>query len=187
MAQDRVRIFFRTGNLQPLIDFAEQRLFAAYDNRDYTTANELTIKTAFLSLLFNDTLYFVDSETAIRRTYADLTLILRPDLRHRQDLRDFILEFKYIKLGNVQIEVLKEGESQPSKQPLDGLTARQMSQEQLRALPEVQIQLAQARTQLQTYRRDLEAAYQGTLRLQTYAVIALGFDRLIWEEMPPGS
>ena len=182
-ALDRVRIFFRTGALLPLVDFIEARLFAAYDNRDYIAANELTIKTAFLSLLFNDTLYFVDSETAIRRTYADLTLILRPDLRHRQDLRDFILEFKYLKLGDVKIEVLKEGATEPTKQPLDGLTARQLSQEQLRALPEVQAQLAQARTQLQSYRRDLATAYQGRLRLQTYAIVALGFDRLVCEEV----
>ena len=183
-ALDRVHIFFRTGDLLPLVDFIEARLFAAYDNRDYIAANELTVKTAFLSLLFNDTLYFVDSETAIRRTYADLTLILRPDLRHRQDLRDFILEFKYLKLGDVKIEVLKEGATEPTKQPLDGLTARQLSQEQLWALPEVQAQLGRARTQLQSYRRDLATAYQGRLRLQTYAVVALGFDRLVCEEVP---
>ncbi len=182
-ALDRVRIFFRTGNLQPLVDFIEARLFAAYDNRDYIAANELTVKTAFLSLLFNDTLYFVDSETAIRRTYADLTLILRPDLRHRQDLRDFILEFKFLKLGDVKLEMVKEGATEPIKQPLDGVTARQLSQDELRSLPEVQAQLAQARTQLQSYQRDLVTAYQGGLRLQTYAVIALGFDRLVCEEV----
>ena len=182
-ALDRVRIFFRTGDLQPLVAFIEARLFAAYDNRDYIAANELTIKTAFLSMLFNDTLYFVDSETAIRRTYADLTLILRPDLRHRQDLRDFILEFKYLKLGDVKIEVLKAGATEPTKQPLDGVTVRQLSQAELRALPAVQEQLAQACIQLQTYRRDLAAAYQGRLRLQTYAVVALGFERLVCEEV----
>lgn len=183
VALERVRIFFRTGDLQPLVAFIETRLFAAYDNRDYIAANELTIKTAFLSLLFNDTLYFVDSETAIRRTYADLTLILRPDLRHRQDLRDFVLEFKYLKLGDVKIEVLKEGATTPTLQPLDGRTVRQLSLDELRSLPEVQAQLDQARSQLQSYRRDLAAAYQGRVRLQTYAIVALGFDRLVCEEV----
>jgi hypothetical protein len=182
-AQDRVNLFFRTGNLQPLIEFAEQRLFAAYDNRDYIAANELTIKSAFLSLLFNDVLYFVDSETAIRRTYADLTLILRPDLRPRQNLRDFIIEFKYLKMGDIKIDSPQTGDEKPRQRPLDSLTARQMSHADLCALPAVQAQLAQARTQLQSYRRDLQAAYQGGLRLQTYAVVALGFDRLVWEEI----
>jgi hypothetical protein len=60
-----------------------------------------------------------------------------------------------------------------------------MSLAELRALPEVQAQLAQARTQLQSYRRDLQVAYQGGLRLQTYAIVALGFDRLVWEEILP--
>jgi hypothetical protein len=127
----------------------------------------------------------IDSETAIRRTYADLTLMLRPDLRQRQALRDFILEFKYLRLGDVKINNPKADDEKPSQRPLDGLTARQMSQAELRALPEVQAQLAQARTQLQSYRRDLQVAYQGGLRLQTYAIVALGFDRLVWEEILP--
>lgn len=37
--------------------------------------------------------------------------------------------------------------------------------------------------QLQTYRQALQAAYPSNLRLHTYAVVALGFDRLIWEEV----
>jgi hypothetical protein len=133
--------------------------------------------------LFNDVLYFVDSETAIRRTYADLTLILRPDLRPRQNLRDFIIEFKYLKMGDVKIDSPQTGDEKPRQRPLDSLTARQMSHADLCALPAVQAQLAQARTQLKSYRRDLQAAYQGGLRLQTYAVVALGFDRLVWEEI----
>ena len=177
--------FFLRGDLQSLCEFVEQRLLTAFDNRDYLAANELTIKTAFLTLLFNDQVYIIDSETAIRRTYADLTLMLRPDLRQRQALRDFILEFKYLKLGDVKIDNPKADGEKPSQRPLDGLTARQMSQAELRALPEVQAQLAQARTQLQSYRRDLQVAYQGGLRLQTYAIVALGFDRLVWEEILP--
>jgi hypothetical protein len=56
-----------------------------------------------------------------------------------------------------------------------------MSHAELSALPAVQAQLAQARTQLQRYRHDLAAAYQDQIRLQTYAIVALGFDRLICE------
>lgn len=182
-AQEQVRFFFRTGDLQPLIDFAEQHLFAVYDNRDYQTANELTIKTAFLTLLFNDKLYFVDSETAIRRTYADLTLMLRPHLRQRQDLRDFILEFKFLKLSDVKVAENKPGEGKPTKRALDGVAARQLSLDQLRTLPAVADQLQTARTQLQTYRQDLQAAYPSNLRLHIYVVVALGFDRLVWEEV----
>lgn len=167
-AQQAAEIFFVTGDLQPLCDFVERRLFLAYDNRDYLTANELTIKTAFLTLLFNDRLYMVDSETAIQRTYADITLIRRPDLRDEPGLLDLILEFKYVKLSEVN---------------LDGVAARQLSHTELLALPAIQTQLAAARTQLQGYQNALQQQYGAILRLRTYAVVALGFERVAWVEV----
>ncbi|MFN8492611.1 MAG: AAA family ATPase [Caldilineaceae bacterium] len=166
--QRAAETFFVTGDLQPLCDFVEQRLFRAYDNRDYMTANELTIKTAFLTLLFNDRLYIVDSETAIQRTYADITLIRRPDLRDEPDLLDLILEFKYVKLSEVS---------------LDGVAARQLNRAELLALPAIQVQLAAAQTQLQGYRQAMQQQYGDLLRLRTYAVVALRFERVVWEEV----
>ncbi len=52
--------------MQPICDFVEQRLFPVLDNRDYRWANEMTLKTAFLTLLFDDTFYIVDSEKPSR-------------------------------------------------------------------------------------------------------------------------
>ncbi len=69
--------FYRTGNMQPLCDFIEQKYFKVFDNRDYRWANELTINTAFLTLLFNDLFYTMDSEASLERGYADLTMIVR--------------------------------------------------------------------------------------------------------------
>jgi len=84
--------FYKTGDLQPLIDFIEKRYFKVFDNRDYGTANELTIKTAFLTLLFNDTFYIMDSETEFERRFADLTMIVRPE-RRKSALQNFLLDF----------------------------------------------------------------------------------------------
>ena len=50
------REFYSTGNMQPLCEFIEQR-FSVFDNRDYRCSNELTVKTAFLVMLFNDIFY----------------------------------------------------------------------------------------------------------------------------------
>ncbi|WP_343412139.1 hypothetical protein [Candidatus Amarolinea dominans] len=36
---------------------------------------------AFLTLLFDDLFYITDSEPALERSYADMTLIVRPDMR----------------------------------------------------------------------------------------------------------
>ncbi len=41
-----------------------------FHNPDYKWANELTVKTAFLTLLYNDILYIMDSEVAIGRGYC---------------------------------------------------------------------------------------------------------------------
>ncbi len=167
--------FQRSGDLQPLCDFIEQRYFKVFSNRDYLQANELTVKTAFLTLLFNDALYIMDSETPVGRRYADLTLIVRPDARQYQ-VYDLLLEFKFVKLGDLG---------------LSGEQARALSRAELAALPLVKQKLAEARAQAPAYRREVEERYQSgmrgamkmTLRLRTFAVVALGFERLVWEEI----
>ncbi len=53
----------------------------------------------------------------------------------------------------------------------------------LRQLAPVQEKLQEARRQLQLYSSTLQAHYGPLLRLRTYAVVALGFDRLVWEDV----
>jgi hypothetical protein len=161
------QVFQRTGDLQPLCDFIEQRYFKVFSNRDYLQANELTVKTAFLTLLFNDLLYIMDSETAAGRRYADLTMVVRADARQYQ-VYDLLLEFKFVKPGDVG---------------LSGEEARAVSRAELAALPAVRQKLAEARAQLPAYRRELEQRYKTELRLRAYGVVALGFERLVWEEI----
>lgn len=166
-AQRAAEIFYQTGNLQPLCDFMEQRYFTVFDNRDYRWANELTLKTALLTLLFNDTFYIMDSETPLGRTYSDLTMIVRPDMR-QFELLDMLIECKYVALKDV------------------GLTAEQtqsMSRADLLALPLVQTVLADARTSLTGYRRRMHETYGSILRLHVYSVVSIGFERVLWEEL----
>jgi hypothetical protein len=47
--------FYQTADLQPLADYLENSYFKVFNNRDYRWGNELTIKAAFMSLLFDDT------------------------------------------------------------------------------------------------------------------------------------
>ena len=68
-----------------------------FSNRDYAHGNELTIKTAFLTLLFDDTLYVIEPETELERGHADLTMIVRPDMRQYRIL-DILIEFKFVSL-----------------------------------------------------------------------------------------
>jgi hypothetical protein len=167
-AQLVVKTVCQQGDLQPLCEFVETHCLNRLDNRDYSWANELTLKTAFLALLSSqNTFYFVDSETVLSRQYADLTLIVRPDMRKYQ-LLDLLLEFKYLKLEEVK---------------LSGQEVRELTASALRQLKPVVAKLSQARTQLQTYRATLQARYGEALRLQSYSVVAIGFERLVFEEV----
>jgi hypothetical protein len=158
---------YQTGDLGPLCDFMEQRYFKVFSNRDYRQANELTVKTAFLTLLFNDLLYLMDSETAAGRRYADLTMIARSNARRLQ-VFDLLLEFKFVKPGPLNL----------SAEQLRG-----MSREELAALPSVAQKLAEARAQTADYLRELRERYPIELRWRVYAVVAVGFERLVWEEI----
>lgn len=156
--------FYGWGELEPLCDFIEQSYYPALDNRDLRWANELVVKTAFLTVLFNDLVYITDSETAIAKGYADLSLIIRPD-RRQYKLLDHVLEFKYLALGEL------------------GLSSEQvaaMAREELVKLPKVQAKLQEAENQLAGYQRTLEQAYGDKLRLRTHAVVGLGLTRLVW-------
>lgn len=157
---------YQNGDMQPLCDFVEQHLFKVLDNRDYRWANELTVKTTFLSLLFNDTFYLMDSEPALQRNYGDLLMLIRPEMR-RFTLCDILVEFEYVSLSALE---------------MSGDALRQLTFDESKALPAAQAKLQEARRQLQQYRTLLTTTYSN-LRLRTYAVVALGFERLLWEEV----
>ena len=165
--QHATEALYQRGDIQPLCTFIEQHIFPVFDNRDYIQANELTIKTAFLTLLFNDTFYIMDSEAALQRSYADLIMILRPEMRRFQ-LLDILVEFKFVKLSELA---------------QSGIEARQMEASALLALDAVKVKFAEAQGQLQRYRKALAKKYGAALRLRTYAVVAIGFERLVWQEV----
>ena len=157
---------YEDGDMAPLCEFIETRYFSVFRNRDYRWANELTVKTAFLTLLYNDILYIMDSEPETGRTYADLTMIIRPDMR-KFKIFDVLIEFKYVSL---------------KKAGLSGEQAKSLSAEDLRELPEMKSEMEAAKKQIKSYGDELEKKYKN-LRLKRFAVVSLGFERLWWEAM----
>ncbi|MBF0232602.1 MAG: AAA family ATPase [Desulfamplus sp.] len=154
------------GNIQPLCRFIEEKYFRVFHNRDYRWANELTVKTAFLTLLYNDLLYIMDSEPSIDRRYADLTMIIRPDKRHGK-LFDVLIEFKFVTLKDARMA---------------GEQAKSLTEEELNTLPEIVGQLEDGERQVGEYGRQLEEKY-GNLRLQKFVVAALGFERVCFRKI----
>jgi hypothetical protein len=121
----------------------------------------------FLSMLFDNIFYLIDSETTLKRGYADLTIIIRPDMRQFK-LLDHVMEFKYV--------TLKDAE-------LSGAEVRELSTEQLWKLEAVREKLAESEKQLARYRQGLTEIYGDILRLREHVVIAVGFERVVWKTL----
>ncbi|MBK1619074.1 AAA family ATPase [Lamprobacter modestohalophilus] len=158
------KALYAEGKLAPLVEVLEANHLRVFDNRDYRWSNELTVKTVFLIALFADIFYVMDSETAIERGHADLSLIVREEMR-RFALLDHLFEFKYLSLQDL-------GDTAE--------TLRAQSREALITQPKVAACLDAAEAQLARHRQGLEQAYGERLRLHTHAVVALGFERLLW-------
>ncbi len=155
--------FLRSGDLKPLLDFIETSLFPTFSNRDATWANELTVKTIFLTLLWNDTSYITHSEPEVDHRYADLCLLRRPDAR-TSSLWDLLFEFKRLSLGELG---------------MSGVDVKAASRAELMELGKVKDALDRAEAQIAAYRTALKRSRGETLKLRSYAVVALGFERLV--------
>ena len=115
-------------------------------------------------MLFDDIFYLMESETELDRGYADLTMILRQD-RRQLPLKNFLFEFKYLKFK----EVGNSGEQ-----------VKQLSLEELTALPAVQQKLTESKKQLLDYQSRLAKKYPDC-SLQLISVVAIGFERVVWQ------
>ena len=164
--REAAKLVYQKGEMAPLCRFMEERYFKVFHNRDYMWANELTLKTAFLTLLYNDIIYIMDSETEIDRRYADLTMIIRPDKRYGK-VFDVLIEFKFVKLKDAGMSAEQ---------------AKKLSEDELCLIPEIAKQIKDGEKQVQEYGNKLEQKY-GNLRLQKFVVIALGFERVCFSKL----
>jgi len=164
--RDAAKLVYQKGDIAPLCKFMEERYFKVFHNRDYRWANELTVKTAFLTLLYNDIIYIMDSEKEIDRRYADLTMIIRPDKRYGK-VFDVLIEFKFVKLKDASISAEQ---------------AKELSEDELCLIPEIAKQMEDGEKQVKEYGKKLEQRH-GNLRLQKFVVVALGFERVCYRNV----
>ena len=166
-ARAAAKLLYQRGKIELLCAFIEHGPLSVFDNRDYRWTNEFAVKTVFLALLYNDSLYVMDSEPGLGRRYADLVMLVRPDFRHSA-LLDILIEFKYVPLKETG---------------LSGEQVRNAPKERLESLPSVKKAFFEAKKQLADYRRSLLETRGDSLRLHAFAVVALGFERLLWEKL----
>jgi hypothetical protein len=161
------RQFCLSGEMEPVCQFIETRLLKTLSIRDYRWTNELAIKILFMAVLFNDHIYMMVSETEVNHGYADLSFIVRPDMRRFKPL-DLVLEFKYVSLNEVK---------------LSSEEIRQKSREELMRLPLVVSKLAEAETQVMRYGDSLIERFK-LPSITRFAVVALGLERLVFRQVP---
>lgn len=134
--------------------------------------NEMVVKSLFLAILFADDYYRIFSEPELAKSYADLCLLVRPEMR-RYGFFDVLFEFKLVhrkKLGKKGQEIAD------------------MDEAALRALPDVGEAFAEGRRQVARYRSAL-VQREGELDLRCFVVVAVGLERILGEEveaLPPG-
>ncbi|MEM7539128.1 MAG: hypothetical protein AAF639_43620, partial [Chloroflexota bacterium] len=167
--RDAARLLFGQGDIAPLCAFVEEYLLDVYHNRDYEHFNELSLKSLFIALLFHNQLYIMDSEPALKRRYGDLIMLIRPEMR-RYKVLDLLLEFKYVPLYKLK--------GKPS-----GEEVVKMERGELRQMSAVKSAFTQAEKQLKDYHKILKRKYGDVLRLRTYAVVAVGVERVFAEEV----
>jgi hypothetical protein len=93
---------------------------------------------------------------------------LRPEARAESNLFDLLFELKYVSLGQLKTS---------------GDELRQLGDEELRALPAVARTFEEAREQIDRYRRAFGDRATTELRLACYAIVAVGFERLVGAAM----
>lgn len=149
--------------IEPFLNFIEATLFPTFSNRDASWANELTVKTLFLTLLWNPASYITSSEPELEHRYPDLCLIRRPDAQ-TSSLFDLLFEFKRLSLKELG---------------MSGKDVKTAPRDELEKLPKVMEAFDQAEGQLSAYQEALGNRYGDALKLRAYAVVALGFERLV--------
>ena len=105
------------------------------------------------------------SERQSRSGFADLAMIVRPDCRKYQ-LIDTLVEFKLIRSKEIKQKNIKK-----------------LSDTALFKSDLVKAKLNEAKSQAKTYSNELINEFGYQVKLQTFAVISIGFDRLLYKKI----
>ena len=167
-AQQQAVALFSQGDMTRLCNFVEQHLLSIYDNRDYKSFNELSVKTLFIALLYNTPQYIITSESAVDSRYVDLLFLIRPEKRYANTC-DILIEFKYLSLKQLG--------------HLSGKTLKTLSEGELWELEPLKASLTEAREQIKDYQESLYKKHTAQLKLCSFVVIALGLERLLCVEV----
>ena len=154
--------FFLNCNVDGICKYLEDNIMEALSNRDYIHTNELAYKLLFLTILYRDDIYFIESERELFRDYCDLFFQVRPDM-NQYGAKNILIEFKYIKLGELSMK---------------GETVKACEDKNLWDKTEVKHKYNEAVKQLSKYEKALNKKYPD-ITIYKMVVIGLEFERVI--------
>jgi len=154
--------FFLQLDIDKFCAYMEQNMLSILSNRDYLQGNELTYKVMFLTAMYRNDMYLIDSEPEITRQYCDLLYLARPDTRENYRLLDILIEFKYVSLDEIK---------------MSGEKLRHIDRTDLKTHPIVITRLKEAEQQLKNYQNKLEKKHH--IKLRIVALVGIGFDRIV--------
>ena len=120
------------------------------------------------SVFFDDRRFVLHSELEVEKGYVDLCLLARPESRYREAF-DILFEPKFVR----RAELGRAGKE-----------LRALEEGKLRQLEPVKEAFAEAGKQVRRYREALARKYGADIPRRSYAVVAVGLERLLGEEVP---
>ncbi|MEM7537933.1 MAG: AAA family ATPase [Chloroflexota bacterium] len=172
---------FATGDIERLCLFAQEHLLRLYTGREVKDFNEGTLKTIFMMLLYHTDLYLMYSEAQMERSFGDLLMLVRPGMR-QYELYDILLEFKQLPLSKAT-ENHTTDKGKTIYKALKEEDVRTRPRDDLLELKNIKAKVDEAETQLHKYHQKLVKQHGDDLRLRCYAVVSVGFDRILWKEV----
>ena len=132
-----------------------------------------------MMLLFHTDRYMMFSEPQFERRFGDLFMLLRLGMRHIE-LYDILFEFKRLSANQATEDVItRKGET--VKRALGEEALRNRPSDELKKLANIETAFDEAKNQLNSYRQKLIKERREDLRLRCYAVVSVGFDRILWD------
>ena len=84
-------------------------------NRDLKDYNEMTSKSIFITLLFVDGIYILESEKEVRDGYSDL--YIKESFQYKEEVKyRYLIEFKHIKKNDYSEKELEKKKAEAKEQ-----------------------------------------------------------------------
>jgi hypothetical protein len=134
--------------------------------KDLTHFNEASCKSIFITLVFTDGLYLIESERESSGGYADL--YIKENYLYKEHVKyRYMMEFKHIKAGEL-------------KGDLNGLSKDDVLKQNTTIIDQYK---SDARKQLDKYMQDFNVLHDSDRILKKYTVVVLGRKYIVVDEL----